>query len=448
MTLKTAGPQTITATDATTPSINGTSNTVTVVAAAAVNFSVVATPSSVTAGNNVSVTVTARDAFNNTATSYTGTVEFTSTDPQAAPLLDSTLSAGSGIFIVTLKTAGPQTITATDATTPSINGTSNTVTVVAAAAVNFSVVATPSSVTAGNNVSVTVTARDAFNNTATSYTGTVAFTSTDPQASPLLDSTLSAGSGIFIVTLKTAGPQTITATDATTPSINGTSNTVTVVAAAAVNFSVVATPSSVTAGNNVSVTVTARDAFNNTATSYTGTVEFTSTDPQASPLLDSTLSAGSGIFIVTLKTAGPQTITATDATTPSINGTSNTVTVVAAAAANFSVVATPSSVTAGNNISVTVTARDAFNNTATSYTGTVEFTSTDPQASPLLDSTLTRGKRNLHCDPKDCGSTNDYGHGRNDAKHQRHEQHRHGHSRRSHALISRCADGCVSRHSL
>ena len=423
-TFKTAGPQVIIAIDTVVPTATGTSNTVAVSAAAATHFTVVGSPPSSTAGQNVAFTVTALDEFNNTADGYTGTVQFTSTDPLATMPLDSTLTNGQGVFNIALKQVGPQTVTATDSTTLSIDGTSNTITVAAAAAANFSVVATPSSVTAGNNVSVTVTARDAFNNTATSYTGTVEFTSTDPQASPLLDSTLSAGSGIFIVTLKTAGPQTITATDATTPSINGTSNTVTVVAAAAVNFSVVATPSSVTAGNNVSVTVTARDAFNNTATSYTGTVEFTSTDPQAAPLLDSTLSAGSGIFIVTLKTAGPQTITATDATTPSINGTSNTVTVVAAAAVNFSVVATPSSVTAGNNVSVTVTARDAFNNTATSYTGTVEFTSTDPQASPLLDSTLTRGKRYLHCDAKDCWSTNDHGHGRNDAKHQRHEQHR------------------------
>src|SRR5207302_10716060 len=97
---------------------------------------------------------------------------------------------------------------------------------------------------------------------------------------------------------------------------------------------------------------------------------------------DSTLVSGVKTFTnaVTLKTAGSQTITGTDTISNSITGTSNTVTVSAAAATHYSVSA-PGSATAGNPFSFTVTALDAFNNTATGYAGTVHFTSTDVAAS-------------------------------------------------------------------
>ena len=352
----------------------------TVVAAAASHFDVVTASSTTTAGDSLGFTVTALDDFNNTATSYTGTVLFTSTDAQATfPSNNVTLTGGQGSFNVTLKTAGDHTVTATDTTTPSINGTSNTVTVVAAAAANFSVVAdTP--VTAGALFNVTVTAFDAFNNTATGYLGTVNFTSTDPLApTPITSGTLTSGFGTFSATLKTAGPQTITASDATTPSINGTSNTITVIAAAATHFEVVAPPT-VSSGAPFDFTVSARDEFENLDTNYTGTVAFTSTDGSATLPTADTLNSGTRIFSATLVTTGPQTITAADSATPSINGTSNTITVAGAAATHFSVTGTPSNITAGVNFSFTVTALDASDNTDASYSGTVLFTSTDVQA--------------------------------------------------------------------
>ena len=80
-----------------------------------------------------------------------------------------------------------------------------------------------------------------------------------------------------------------------------------------------------------------------------------------------------------MKTAGSQTITASDTNTPSINGTSNTILVTAAAATHFSVDA-PTTATAGTAFNFTVTALDPFGNTATGYTGTVHFTSTDGNA--------------------------------------------------------------------
>src|SRR5204863_6609045 len=135
------------------------------------------------------------------------------------------------------------------------------------------------------------------------------------------NSALSNGTGTFSATLATAGSQTITATDTTTGSITGTSNVITVSAAAATHFTVSA-PASATAGSAFNFTVTALDQFNNTATGYAGTVHFTSSDGQAVVPVNSTLTSGAGTFSATLKTAGSQTITATDAAAASIAGTS------------------------------------------------------------------------------------------------------------------------------
>src|SRR5262249_32606428 len=141
----------------------------------------------------------------------------------------------------------------------------------------------------------------------------------DAQAVLPANATLTSGTGSFSVTLKTAGSQTVTATDTTTSSITG-SATSTENPRAASTCTATGAPSPLTAGSSTSVTVTARDAFGNTATGYAGTVRFTSSDGQATLPANATLTSGTGSFSVTLKTAGSQTVTATDTTTSSITG--------------------------------------------------------------------------------------------------------------------------------
>src|SRR6202040_2545452 len=99
---------------------------ITVSANAATHF-VVSAPATATAGTSFNFTVTAQDQFNNTATGYTGTVHFTSSDGAATLPANSTLTNGTGTFTATLRTNGNQTITATDTVTSSITGTSNTI---------------------------------------------------------------------------------------------------------------------------------------------------------------------------------------------------------------------------------------------------------------------------------------------------------------------------------
>jgi len=87
-------------------------------------FSIGAPPSA-TAGTAFPVTITAQNAFGNTATGYVGTVHFTGSAPQAGLPADYTFTvadAGVHNFEVTLPTAGSQTVTATDRVHTSITG--------------------------------------------------------------------------------------------------------------------------------------------------------------------------------------------------------------------------------------------------------------------------------------------------------------------------------------
>jgi hypothetical protein len=133
-----------------------------------------------------------------------------------------------------------------------------------------------------------------------------------------------AGKHVFSATLKTAGTQSITATDTVTTGMTSSQTGIAVNPAAA-SVLVITGPSSVTTGVAFSITVTAYDAYGNVATGYTGTVQFKSTDSTAKLPANYTFNAsdkGTHTFSgVVLKKKGKQSITATDTLSSSIVGT-------------------------------------------------------------------------------------------------------------------------------
>jgi hypothetical protein len=327
-TLTTAGTQSLTATDAANASLTGSEMGITVNPAAATQFAVNA-PAGSTAGSAFSVTLTALDPFNNTATGYTGVVHFTSSDGQPALPANYTFTAADGgvhaFAGVILKTAGNQTVTASDTVTTSITG-SATVAVSPAAASTMIVAGFPSPTTAGVAGSFTVTLKDPYGNIAGGYTGTVHFKSSDGKASLPANYTFTAadaGVHTFSATLKTAGTQSITATDTTTASLSGTDGGITVKPGAASKF-LISAPSSVSAGVPFSLTLTVKDAYGNVVTGYTGTIHFTSTDGTASLPVNYTFTAADkGVHTFTglvLRKKGTQKITLTDTLNSSLTG--------------------------------------------------------------------------------------------------------------------------------
>jgi hypothetical protein len=395
--LETAGSQTVSAADSADHVATGTSVPVDVVPAAVNNFAVTTSFASPdVAGTVGTVTVTAKDPYGNTVGSgpnqYLGSVDLTGTDDQAAglPATHTFIAGDSGSFTFTgvvLKTAGTQTITATDSVDGAITGNVK-INVVAAAAQDL-VLMTSFATTdvAGTTGTVTISAFDVYNNLVSSgpklFEGTVELADTDSLATGLPASytftAADAGSHTFSnAVLKTARSQTITASDTLSSALTDTA-TINVVPAAVKDFVVTtsfANPD--VAGTVGTVTVTAEDPYGNTVSSgpnaYEGTAALSSTDGQATGLAAShsftVTDAGTYTFTgVVLKTAGAQTITATDAVNSSIVG-SALVTVMATAATNLVVTTPPPSpLVAGQDFTLVVSAEDPYHNVDTSFDG-------------------------------------------------------------------------------
>ena len=177
----------------------------------------------------------------------------------------------------------------------------------------------PDSASAGSSLPLTVTAVDAYGNTATGYVGTVTFSSSDSQAQLPDDYTFTSddqGSHTFAVTLATAGDQTVSAADTQDATLTQTSDPVAVTPADAAVFQFSA-PASAIVGTPSDVTVTVRDAYGNTVPDYAGTVHWSATNPGDLLPADYTFTSddqGSHTFAsqFALRVAGDDTLTATD----------------------------------------------------------------------------------------------------------------------------------------
>ena len=162
-------------------------------------------------------------------TGYTGTVEFSSSDPNASlPAAYTFTAADAGVhtFTISLYTAGIQSITVSDPA-HQLSLTQSNINVNPAAATSLRVGVT-SPVIAGVPNSITVTAYDAYGNVATGYTGTVAFTTSDPIGAMPANYTFNwynGGVESLTATLNLVGTQTITVTDTATASITGSVST-------------------------------------------------------------------------------------------------------------------------------------------------------------------------------------------------------------------------------
>jgi hypothetical protein len=202
------------------------------------------TPTAQTVGTPFNVTVNAVDSCWNPVTNVTDTVGITSSDTHAVLPANAALVGGTGTFSATLKTAGIATVTATDLSDGTRTAdTSSSLTVNAAPFSKLQLLmpgetaapgsasgktGTPTAQTVGVAFNVTVNAVDADWNPI-STNDTVAITSTDGSATLPANAALVGGTETFTVTLKTAGSQTVTASDVTHPAITANTGTATTV---------------------------------------------------------------------------------------------------------------------------------------------------------------------------------------------------------------------------
>ena len=336
-----AGHPTLTATSAGLTAAT-TIFSVTSAAGGATHF-VVSAPSSAAAGASFSISVTAKDQYGNTVTSYSGTIHFTSTDGQAVLPANSGLTNGVGSFSVTLKTAGSQTVTATDTGNSAITGVAN-LNVAPAALDGIVINPNQASITAGNTQTFTAEELDQYGNSLGDVTSAATWTT-------------STGASVTApgnVTANLIGSYLVTAT------FNGMTAeaTLTVTAAGLDHIGVSESSGSVAAGSGETLTVTSYDAYDNPIADVTSGCTFTIGGVTVSnPVVEDT--------------AGPYTVTVSYSGVPSVTASW---TVTAAGLDHITISPASPSIVAGTSQVFTVQAFDVYGNSLGDVTSSAMFT--------------------------------------------------------------------------
>ncbi|MBI3417000.1 MAG: Ig-like domain repeat protein, partial [Verrucomicrobia bacterium] len=384
-----------------------------------------------TAGSSFSITITAQDTGNNTATSFNGTVALSTTVGTITPNVSATFVNGVWSGNVTLTTAGSQTITATH-TVGTETGVSNPFNVTAAA--GQLVIQTQPSASAVSGVAFAaqpvIRIEDLFGNLITSDNSTVV-TVALASGTGALQGTLTATATNGIVTFNNLShniAETITLAFSA-PTLTGViSASVVVTAGPLLKLQILVpgetaapgtasgktgAPGAQMAGAAFNVTVNAVDADWNVVNTVTDTVAINPSDVNAPLPANAALVAGTQTFSVTLNTAGSATVGASDVTQSSIlPDTSPAITVGPGAAVKLQILlpgeiaapgsttgktGTPTAQTAGASLlnSVVVNAVDALWNVVTSAVPDVLITSTDTAALIADDNGASAGQLTL-----------------------------------------------------
>lgn len=388
------------------------------------HFLVSAASTNPTAGAADNLTITAKDSAGHTVTSYAGdrTLTFagaaaigsfqpTVTDKSGAAQPFGTAEqitfasgvatvSGSNNGVLTLYKAESPTITVSDGT-----HTGSTSVTVSDAGIDSFLVGNPGTQIAGNSFQLGIIAKDAYGNTATSYTGTKCVTFSGPSNAPkgtppLYPAAGSCSAGQSSVafsagetspfpslTLYNAATETLTVTDVGTGSHGSTP--IQVNPAGLHSFSV-ANPGAQVAGVQFSLSVTALDAWQNVVTGWSGgTCEVfsggTNSPNNTAPVYPAqgacspgqssvTFSSGTASPNVTLFNGGTANLTVTEPSSSS-TGSTGSFTVNAGGLDSFTV-SNPGTQTAGTGFNVDLAAIDHWGNAAggwTSTTGCVVF---------------------------------------------------------------------------
>jgi hypothetical protein len=371
----TSGPQSITVTQTGAAAVTG-STELTVTPGSATQLVFAGVPATSVAGSEVLFELQARDGHGNLDPAYSAAVKVSPSFGADATL--GAFSGGRASGSVSLTKAATQRLTALPATGGAPSATSADILVVHAPVV-FGGSSVTGSLVAGSALQVTLTATDQFGNLAQDSTDTVTLASTDSAATLPASYTFTAGDqGVAVLSavMRTAGAATLTTT-----LVGGRVSTTSLAikAAAASKCSAAATAVSSDTGGAFALEVKALDPFGNVDPTYAGLTTITSSDSaavlQPAAAFVPAADAGRKVFGARLLTAGTQTLTATAAGLGTCAATVSVVSV----GTHFSLAL--STDIAGVPATVTVTAKDAGENLAATYNGTVTFTNTDVTAS-------------------------------------------------------------------
>jgi len=347
-------------------------------------------PSTTVAGAAIApaVKVAAQDAFGNTVTTFQGSITVAIGTNPGSGTLSGTKTVGAVSGVATFANLGIDkagtgyTLTASAAALPPATSVAFDI-LAGDAALAFTVQPTTTPAGAAIAPAVEITARDAFGNTVTSFTGSVTVTiGTNPAAGTLSGTTtVSATAGVATFSDlsidKMAAGYTLAASSAGVP--GATSGPFSITAGPATQLAFSVQPTGTTAGSAISpaVRVQARDAGGNLATDFTGTITVAIGTNAGGGTLSGTTAVAAVGGVATFsdlsvdKAAAGYTLIAS--ATGLADGTSAAFSVSAGALAQVGFVVQPGAATAGVQMSppIQVAGQDAFGNTVAGFTGNV-----------------------------------------------------------------------------
>ena len=352
-------------------------------------------PSSATAGaSTIGVTVEARDASGQLASSFTGNVTVAITSGTGAPGATlsgtATVAAVAGVATfsgLSIDKSGIYKLTATDAPDLLTAATSGFFTITPDVATHLVYTVQPSTTGALSSIApqIELTALDANNNVATSFTGNVTLAiNNNPSLGTLGGTTTKAavaGLATFNnISIDNAGVGYTL--DATSTLPTATSNGFDITASTANHLVITAQPATATAGQAIStVTVEARDASNALLTGFTGnvTVQITGGTGTSGATLSGTLTkaaVGGVVSFSDLSIDKKGTGYRLSITAGGVTGvTTSTFAINAAAASQVSFLVDPPSSPTASGVAlapaIQADVEDAFGNRVTTYSGTV-----------------------------------------------------------------------------
>ena len=341
----------------------GVSNSFDVSSGSLNSFTLGSISSPQTAGTGFSVRMTGYDVYGNIATGFNGTVEM---DWGSGSKTSSSFTNGEMTEPVTITTSGTNiTIDIDDGS--GHTASSNAFTVNPQSVSKFTLTHS-ASVSAGQTYTLGIVARDVYNNVATGFTGTVTInwgTGSRTTTNFVLGTHNESG-----LSLTEAGTVDLSVRDAS--SHEGLSS-ITVLPLAIDHF-VVDHIASQNAGTPFSIHIEARDEYDNIATTYTGTGRYVNIDWGTGSENSATFSSGQVNQSITIDEAQESVqIEVQDVNDISLQGVSNLFNVIPGPLARFQLNTIGSQIS-GQPFSISLTALDAQDNIATSFTGTVDIT--------------------------------------------------------------------------
>jgi hypothetical protein len=288
----------------------------------AVSQLVLLTPQNAQVGVATTVELAAVNARGLLDTAFSDGIKLTSSDAAVTLPTNITFQNGVATFSVTFKTAGRQTLTATDAADTAL-GATGPVNVSNPAVAAELILALPRDVQAGVPVTVQLAAVNSQGNIVQGFSDSIRLASSDAAAMLPTSVTFQNGIATFSVTFNTSGTQTLTATDTTNKS------PVAAVAISVSNPAVAAQLSfvlsqKVTAGTATTVELEAVNSQGNVVQGFSDSIKLTSSDAAATLPTSITFKNGVATFSVIFDTSGTQTLTATDTTNKSLLATGTT----------------------------------------------------------------------------------------------------------------------------